>query len=86
MSQSTTNILDTLKGQQSKLDDVANIMPTIPDEMKQFSQQLKYVVSAVTDSEASIHEISNDVKALTLEAQRRHSMQLGSSIRNLTYL
>lgn len=76
MSQSSKELLHALKGKQSQVDAVAVMLSTIPDEIKHLSEELKDVVSAITTSEAEIHEINIGVKALQLEAQCRRAEQM----------
>lgn len=66
MAQSFKDLLHSLKENQSKLDALAVMFP---DGIKLLSEELKDVVSAITASEAEIHEINIGVKTLQLETQ-----------------
>jgi peptidoglycan hydrolase CwlO-like protein len=76
MSQSSNDLLHALKDKQKQLDAVTAMLSVIPDEIKCLSEELNDVFSAITTSEAEIHEINVGIQALQLEAKCRRAEQL----------
>jgi hypothetical protein len=71
MSKAHKDLLASLKSQQSKLEDVARMLPTVPDEIARLSREIKVVISTVDSSAAEIYDISIGVQALRLEVERK---------------
>ena len=71
MSKAQKDLLAYLEGQQTQLDGIVKMMPTIPEEIARLSQQIKDVISAVSSSSAELHDIYIGVQALRLETDRK---------------
>ena len=74
MSKSHGDLLANLKSQQSKLEEVAKLLPVVPEEMKRFSEEIKDVISAVGDARVELHDVDIGVKALRLESDRKSAV------------
>jgi hypothetical protein len=66
MAKATKDILSSLKENQTKLDQLAVMFP---GQFEDLSKQIKDIMSAITDSQDELHEVTTGVKDLQLKAQ-----------------
>lgn len=79
MSQSSKEVLRTLKENMTKLDDLAMMFPT---GMKDISAELKGVISTITASQSEIHEMHIGLNALHLDTQCKRMSYTWKSLSN----
>jgi hypothetical protein len=66
MAKATKDILGSLNENQTKLDQLATMFP---GQFEDLSMELKNIVSAITDSQNELHEVTTGVKDLQLKAK-----------------
>ena len=71
MSKADKELLDSLRSQQGKLEEVARMLPSVREETERLSKEIGNVIFAVTNSAAELHDIHVGVQTLQLQAERK---------------
>jgi len=76
MSKAHKELLASLRSQQRKLEEVAKMLPIVPDEIARLSNEIQDVISAAANSAAELHDISVGVQNLQSETGRKLTIHL----------